>query len=188
MMPVLCEIVRGVHKGWEEAPTSSARARAEDVHRVPDAQQPSRRAAAHAAVPDATACPSDGADELMAQLTAEADAAMAADFADTWAAAAAESELITHSAAVSPSGSSPERCGVDELHTQYAPVAVSTGDHSAEPLPGQDDDAATSQIDAVHELWLPLCPALRSILGSITAVRSCLPHVRARHGRGTYNA
>ena len=173
-MPVLCEIIRGLAHGSQERSHDTS-----TEHKGGEAEQTDEQSSNQ--TQDAPAGSSEAADssadELMARLAAEADAAMAADFADTWAAAAAESELITRSEAASPSDSSPDvAIGTHSLHADSAAAAASESAAASKTnAPAAEKCAASCKAHPAvpaDELVPELHPTIRSMLGSITRVRS----------------
>ena len=160
---MMCELLRGFKQGIALAPApvysavAPTPAAAPTQRADPVAQPPSRPSSRNG-----SACSTQSADDMMARLAADADAAMAADFADTWAAAAEDSDL---------------RLGpvIDDPDALAAPLQHMSLQRSSETLsaasvritiPADDSNETTSP----ERFWHSLCPGLRSALRSAVLV------------------
>lgn len=181
LMTTLCELLHGFARGFCSRKASAATQQAPggataDAPAVPTGKQPLDNATEPpAAAMDAAAEASAAAaaDDVMARLDAEADAALARDFADLWDGAlkdvqASVGEDIDMSWLGAPGGG----LGVRSLSEGEAPKATSARSEAGMQHGTDDEMEREGAAAQAGPLWASLTLGVRSILRAVTAVRS----------------
>lgn len=173
-MTTLCELLRGLDQGL--AGPLAIRGSAAAAAQQPEQALPDQQDDSASSSPDTLTA----TDDIMARLAADADAAMAADFADTWA--AAESDAAARLGPV-----------IEDPYDIAAPMlALSLDSDTVSSQAARLTVKTTPSEQVSHmapvQLWQLACPTLRSILRCVVQVfedAAAASSTDAQHQRGS---